>query len=106
MALVAAFIDMPQPVSHKPGDQTDTELQDKGLRGIYYIDRIEKIPNGHADGSAQTAVKAAQDQGAQHTDRISQMNGGGISAGKGNLDLQKGKYYIGKGCKKSGHGNL
>ena len=29
------------------------------------------------------------------------MNGGGISAGKGDLDLQKGKYYIGKGCKKS-----
>ena len=82
MALVAAFIDMPQPVSHKPGDQTDTELQDKGLRGIYYIDRIEKDPQWSCRWLRPDRRKAAQDQGAQHTDRISQMNGGGISAGR------------------------
>ena len=33
--------------------------------------------------------KASQYQGSQDADRIAQMNGGGVSSGKGNLNLQK-----------------
>ena len=106
MLLVCALVDFPDPVSHKAGDQSDAELADKSFRCIDHINRIHQIPDGHSQGTAQSAVHAAQKQGAEDTYCIAEMYGCGIAARKGNPDLSEGKYHIGQGCQQSHHRNF
>ena len=47
---------------------------------VYHIDRIEKISDGHADRTADSAVNTAENQRTEHTDSVSEMDRGGISA--------------------------
>ena len=76
------------------GDQADAEFQDKGLWRVDHIYRVKQIADGHADGAADSPVYAAKQQRAENADRISKVDGGGVAARQGDLDLQKGEYYI------------
>ena len=76
------------------GDQTDAELQNKGLGGIYDIDGIEKVADGHADGAADAAPETAKDQRTENTDCIAEMDACCVAAGKRDLNLQKSEDNI------------
>ncbi len=93
-------------VGDQPGDQTDAEFQDKRFGGVDHIDRVKEIADGHADGAAESPVHAAKQQRAQHTDRVPQMDRGGVTAGQGNFDLQKSEHHIGQCGKDAGKYNL
>ena len=98
--------DVAQTVSDKSGDQADTELQDEGFGRIDHIDGIEKVTDGHSDGATDAAVQAAQNQRAQHADRVSQVDRSGIASGKADLNLQEGEHHIGQGGEYARHNQL
>ena len=93
------FIDLPKPVGKEPGNQSDTQLQDKCLGRIDHIDGIKQIANRHTDGPAQAAVYAAQQKRSQYTDRISQMNGRSVASRKRNFKLQERENNVRHGRK-------
>src|SRR5699024_7460995 len=74
-----------------------------GFRSVNHIDRIQKIPNGHTDGSADTAPNTSKNQRAQNADSISKMDRGSIPSREPELNLQKGKHDIRQCGKYAGH---
>ena len=79
---------------YQAGNQSDTQFQHKGFRGSGNVDRVHDIRDGHSHGSCQSAVPAAQKQGPQYAEGVSDMKRRGVSSGQWNLYLQKGKRYV------------
>ena len=102
--LVGALADVSDLVGNQAGDEADAELQDEGFGCAGDVNRIHQVSDGHADSSGQSAVAAAEKQGCQDAEGISQMQGSGISAGHGNLDLQEGKDNIAQSGEESCQG--
>ena len=59
-SFVCLISDVTEVMGDQTGDQTDAELQNKGLGCIYDIDGIEKVADGHADGAADAAPETAR----------------------------------------------
>ena len=91
---VCLISDVTEVMGDQTGDQTDAELQNKGLGCIYDIDGIEKVADGHADGAADAAPETAKDQRAENTDGIAEMDACCVAAGKRDLNLQKSEDNI------------
>ena len=91
-------------VGNQTGDQTDAELQDKRLGSSGDINWIHQVSDRHPDSSGQSAITASEKQCGQNAEGISKMQGSGISAGHGDLDLQEGKDNIAQSGEKCRQG--